>query len=156
MANFNKVLLIGNLTRDPQLTYLPSQTPVVEFGLAVNRRWKGKNGEDKDETCFVDCKAFARLAENINKYMKKGRPIFVEGRLTYETWTAQDGAKRSKHRVIVENCQFLGTPGAPGHGAAGAEQVGGESSPGAGEGASDGDYAAGGQPEPKSNDDIPF
>jgi single-strand DNA-binding protein len=114
MANFNKVLLMGNLTRDPQLSYLPSQTPVVEFGLAVNRKWTGKDGESKEETCFVDCRAFSRLAENINKYMRKGRPIFVEGRLVFEQWTAQDGSKRSKHRIHVDNCQFLGAgPGAP-------------------------------------------
>lgn len=112
MANFNKVLLMGNLTRDPQLSYLPSQTPVVEFGLAVNRRWTSKEGVQKDDTCFVDCRAFGRQAENLNKYMQKGRPIFVEGRLVYETWTAQDGSKRSRHRVVVENFQFLGAPGA--------------------------------------------
>jgi single-strand DNA-binding protein len=153
MASYNKVLLIGNLTRDPQLSYLPSQTPVVEFGLAVNRRWKGKSGEDRDETCFVDCRAFGRLAENINKYMSKGRPLFVEGRLTYETWTAQDGSKRSRHRVMVENCQFLGTPGGPG-GPSG--QPVGESASGAGEGAPEGDSLTGGAAEPKSNDDIPF
>ncbi len=126
MANYNKVMLIGNLTRDPQLSYLPSQTPVVDFGLAVNRRWKSKTGEDKEETCFIDCRAFARLAENINKYMRKGRALFVEGRLTYDTWTAQDGSKRSKHRVTVENCQFLG---APGGGAAEAESAGAGEAP---------------------------
>jgi single-strand DNA-binding protein len=108
MANFNKVLLIGNLTRDPQLSYLPSQTAVVDFGLAVNRRWTGKDGQARDSTCFIDCRAFARQAETINKYLTKGRPVFVEGRLEYDTWTAQDGTKRSKHRVTVENFQFLG------------------------------------------------
>ena len=111
MANFNKVLLIGNLTRDPQLSYLPSQTAVVDFGLAVNRNWTGKDGEKKEETCFVDCRAFGRTAETINKYLSKGRPVFVEGRLTFNSWTAQDGTKRSKHRVTVENFQFLGSPG---------------------------------------------
>ncbi len=113
MANFNKVLLMGNLTRDPQLSYLPSQTAVVEFGLAVNRRWKGQDGEKREETCFVDCRAFGRLAENINKYLTKGRPLFVEGRLTFDSWTAQDGSKRSKHRVTVENFQFLQGAAAP-------------------------------------------
>jgi single-strand DNA-binding protein len=108
MANFNKVLLMGNLTRDPQLSYTPSQTAVVDFGLAVNRRWTGRDGESKEETCFVDCRAFGRQAENINKYLTKGRGVFVEGRLTFNTWTAQDGTKRSKHRVTVENFQFLG------------------------------------------------
>ncbi len=112
MANFNKVLLIGNLTRDPQLSYTPSQTAVVDFGLAVNRRWKGQDGENKEETCFVDCRAFGRTAENINKYLTKGRPLFIEGRLTFDSWTAQDGTKRSKHRVTVENFQFLGSPAA--------------------------------------------
>ena len=110
MANFNKVLLIGNLTRDPQLSYTPNQTAVVDFGLAVNRKWKGQDGESKEETCFVDCRAFGRTAENINKYLTKGRPLFIEGRLTFDSWTAQDGTKRSKHRVTVENFQFLGSP----------------------------------------------
>jgi len=121
MANFNKVMLMGNLTRDPQLSYLPSQTPVVEFGLAINRKWTSKEGESKEEVCFVDCRAFGRPAETLNKYMKKGRPLFVEGRLAFEQWTAQDGTKRSRHRVVVENFQFLGGPGGPGAGGAGAE-----------------------------------
>jgi len=107
MANFNKVLLMGNLTREPQLSYTPNQTAVVDFGLAVNRKWTSRDGEKKDETCFVDCRAFGRTAENINKYMSKGRPLFVEGRLTFDSWTSQDGTKRSKHRVTVENFQFL-------------------------------------------------
>ena len=121
MANFNKILLMGNLTRDPQLTYLPSQTAVVEFGLAVNRKWTGKDGEGREETCFVDCRAFGRLAENINKYLTKGRPLFVEGRLTFDSWTAQDGTKRSKHRVTVENFQFL--PGGAGAGAGQGQKI---------------------------------
>jgi single-strand DNA-binding protein len=107
MSNFNKVLLMGNLTRDPRLSYLPSQTAVIEFGLAVNRKWRSKEGEDKSEVCFVDCQAFGRTAENINKYLNKGDPLFVEGRLKFDSWTAQDGSKRSKHRVVVENFQFL-------------------------------------------------
>lgn len=105
---------MGNLTRDPQLSYTPSQTAVVDFGMAVNRRWTSRDGEKKEETCFVDCRAFGRIAENINKYMSKGRPVFIEGRLSFDTWTAQDGSKRSKHRVTVENFQFL--PGASGSG----------------------------------------
>jgi single-strand DNA-binding protein len=115
MAGFNKVLLMGNLTRDPQLSYTPNQTAVVDFGLATNRRWTGQDGAQHDETCFVDCRAFGRMAENINKYFKKGKPIFLEGRLTFDSWTAQDGSKKSKLRVTVENFQFLpGTGGAPG------------------------------------------
>ena len=111
MANFNKVLLMGNLTRDPQLSYLPSQTAVIEFGLAVNRVWRSKEGEQKTEVCFVDCQAFAKTAENINKYLHKGDPIFIEGRLKLDSWTAQDGTKRSKHRVFVENFQFISGQG---------------------------------------------
>jgi len=110
MANFNKVLLMGNLTRDPALSYLPSQTAVVDFGLAVNRRWRSKEGEDRDETCFVDCRMFGRRAEVINKYCKKGNPLLVEGRLTFDSWQAQDGSRRSKLRVTVENFEFLGKP----------------------------------------------
>ena len=82
MANFNKVLLMGNLTRDPQLSYTPNQTAVVDFGLAVNRKWTGQDGSQRDETCFVDCQAFGRQAENINKYLKKGNPLFVEGKVS--------------------------------------------------------------------------
>jgi len=114
MAGFNKVMLMGNLTRDPQLSYTPNQTAVVDFGLATNRRWTGQDGSQRQETCFVDCRAFGRIAENINKYLTKGRAVFVEGRLTFESWTAQDGARRSRHRVTVENFQFL--PGAAGSG----------------------------------------
>ncbi len=105
--NVNKVFLAGNLTRDPQLSYLPSQTAVVEFGMAINREWKSKDGDKKSETCFVDCTAFGRIAENINKYVKKGDPFFVEGRLQFNQWTAQDGSKRSKIKVMVESFQFL-------------------------------------------------
>ena len=119
MSNFNKILLMGNLTRDPQLSYLPSQTAVVDFGLAVNRRWTGQDGSQRNDTCFVDCRMFGRRAEVINKYCKKGNPLFVEGRLTFDSWTAQDGTKRSKHRITVENFEFIGG----GSGAAGAGNV---------------------------------
>jgi len=151
MANFNKVFLMGNLTRDPQLSYLPSQTAVVDFGLAVNRRWKGQDGENKEETCFVDCRAFGRTAENINKYLTKGKPLFVEGRLTFDSWTAQDGTKRSKHRVTVENFQFLGGP----VGAGGTEQDVSGKSPEAEEEGSPRRFAS--QTETaEGTDDIPF
>jgi single-strand DNA-binding protein len=124
MSNFNKVLLMGNLTRDPQLTYLPSETAVVDFGLAVNRKWKSREGENRDETCFVDCRMFGRRAEVINKYCKKGNPLFIEGRLTFDSWQAQDGTKRSKLKVTVENFEFIG--GASGQGARQTEQKAGE------------------------------
>ncbi len=140
MSNFNKILLMGNLTRDPQLSYLPSQTAVVEFGLAVNRRWKSKEGEDKEETCFVDCRMFGRRAEVINKYCKKGNPLFIEGRLTFDTWQAQDGTKRSKHRVTVENFEFLGS--ASGQGARQTNQNNAET--------------AGQAQQNVNSDDIPF
>ena len=148
MASFNKVLLMGNLTRDPQLSYTPSQTAVVDFGLATNRRWRGQDGTQREETCFVDCRAFGRLAENINKYLTKGRPILVEGRLTFESWTAQDGTKRSRHRVTVENFQFL-----PGTGASGAQRV--EQSVG-GAPASHEPGADSGAEQQSGADDIPF
>lgn len=109
MANFNKVLLMGNLTRDPQLRYLPNQMAVAEFGLAVNRRWKGPNGEDREEVTFVDCTAWGKQAETINQYCQKGKGIFIEGRLKFDTWEdKQGGGKRSKLTVVVENFQFIG------------------------------------------------
>ncbi len=108
MASFNKVIMAGNLTRDPQLSYLPSQTPVVEFGLATNRRWRGANGEQREETCFVDCRCYGKQAETFNQYMSKGRSVLIEGRLQFDTWEGPDGQKRSKHRVIVERFTFLG------------------------------------------------
>jgi single-strand DNA-binding protein len=109
MASFNKVFLMGNLTRDPQLKYLPSQTPVVEFGIACNRKFKTQAGEDREEVTFVDCSAFGKTAEVINQYFQKGKPIFVEGRLKYDSWEdKQGGGKRSKLTVHVENFQFIG------------------------------------------------
>ena len=149
MAGYNKVLLLGNLTRDPQLSYTPNQTAVVDFGVATNRRWTGQDGSQREETCFVDCRAFGRMAENINKFFNKGRPIFLEGRLTFDSWTAQDGSKKSKLRVTVENFTFLpGTGGgaAPGAGAEAPEQGVEESGP-----------PARGRPnEPIPDSDIPF
>ncbi|MDP7161876.1 MAG: single-stranded DNA-binding protein [Phycisphaerae bacterium] len=117
MANYNKVILAGNLTRDPQLSYTPSQTPVVDFGMAINRRWRGQDGQQREETCFVDCRSFGRQAEVLNQYMSKGRPILVEGRLNFSQWEGKDGQKRSKLRVIVEQFQFLGAGRAGGQGA---------------------------------------
>ncbi len=109
MASFNKVLLMGNLTRDPQLKQLPSNTVVAEFGLACNRKYKTAAGEDKEETAFVDCAAFGRQAEVIGQHCVKGKPLFVEGRLKYDTWDDKSGnGKRSKLSVVVENFQFVG------------------------------------------------
>jgi single-strand DNA-binding protein len=124
MANYNKVILVGNLTRDPQMSYLPSQTPVVEFGLAVNRRWRGADNQQREDVCFIDCRAFGKQAETINQYLKKGRQLLVEGRLQLDSWEGKDGVKRSKHRVVVENFQFIGPagPGGPGARAPAAER----------------------------------
>jgi len=108
MANLNRVLLMGNITRDVQLSYLPSQTPVAEFGLAINRKYKKQDGTMAEDTCFVDCQMMGKRAETVQKYFKKGDPIFVEGRLKYESWQAQDGSKRSRLRVAVENFEFVG------------------------------------------------
>lgn len=110
MASFNKVILLGNLTRDPQMKYLPSQTPVTEFGIAMNRRWKSQQGEDREEVCFVDCAAFGKTAEVINEHFRKGRPILVEGRLKFDSWEdKQGGGKRSKLSVVVDSFQFIGS-----------------------------------------------
>jgi single-strand DNA-binding protein len=109
MAALNKVMLMGNLTRDPQLKQLPSNTQLAEFGLAVSRRYKTAAGEDREETCFVDCTAFGKQAEVIGQYCQKGKPLFVEGRLKYDSWDDKQGfGRRSKVSVVVENFQFIG------------------------------------------------
>jgi single-strand DNA-binding protein len=112
MANFNKVFLMGNLTRDPELRYTQGGTAVAEFGMAINRTWTTPEGEKKEEVCFVDVNAWGRQAEVICEYCSKGRPLFIEGRLQYHTWQGQDGQKRSKLRVVVDAFQFIG--GRPG------------------------------------------
>ena len=109
MASFNKVLLLGNLTRDPALKYTPNQQAVCEIGVAVNRKFKTANGEDREEVTFVDCTAWGKQAEVINQYMTKGKPIFIEGRLKLDQWEdKQGGGKRSKLTVVIENFQFVG------------------------------------------------
>src|SRR5688500_17893477 len=108
---------MGNLTRDPQVKHLPSQMVVVEFGLAVNRKYKTADGADKEEVAFVDCTAFGRQAETISQYCTKGKPIFVEGRLKFDTWDDKSGGgKRSKLTVVVEHFQFLGRASEEGSG----------------------------------------
>ena len=104
--NYNKVILGGYLTRDPQLSYTPNQTAVVDFGLATNRKWV-KDGQQQEETCFVDCVAFGKTAENLNKYLSKGNQLFIEVSLKFEQWTAQDGTKRSKHKILIQIFQFI-------------------------------------------------
>ena len=110
MPSFNRVLLMGNLTRDVQLKQLPSQTQVAEFGLAMNRKFKTQQGEDRVDTVFVDCEAWGKTGENIAKYCRKGRPLFIEGRLKFDAWEDKQGGKHSKLSVVVENFQFVGAP----------------------------------------------
>lgn len=108
MANLNRVFLIGNLTRDPELKYTQSGLAVCEFGLAVNRKFK-TDGQEREETLFVEITVFAKQAETANEYLAKGRPVFIEGRLKLDQWEDKTtGQKRSKHSVIGERFQFLG------------------------------------------------
>jgi len=107
MASLNKVILLGNLTRDPELRYAPNGTPVTRFGLAVNTQRSGQGEDRKEEVCFVDIVAFGRQAETASEYLSKGRPVLIEGRLQWHSWEAQDGQKRSKHEVIAERIQFM-------------------------------------------------
>jgi single-strand DNA-binding protein len=106
MASLNKVLLIGNLTRDPELRYTPGGTAVATFGLAVNRRYK-KDDEWTDDVCYIDIVSFGKQAENCAEYISKGSPVFVEGRIQWRSWEGEDGQKRSKHEVVAMSIQFL-------------------------------------------------
>ena len=112
MANLNRVLLIGNLTRDPEVRYTPKGTAVADIGIAVNRVYSGEDGEKKEEVTFVDVTLWGRQAEVAQEYLKKGRPVFIEGRLQLDTWDdKQSGQKRSRLRVVAENMQMLGSRG---------------------------------------------
>jgi len=152
MANLNRVFLMGNLTRDPELRYLPSNTPVVKIGVAVNRRWRNQQGEQQEETTFVDCESFGRQAEVINQYLRKGRPIFVEGRLRLDQWQDKEGNNRSKMKVVIENFQFVDSradgDGGGGQGGYGEPRGGGNEPP------SSPPTSDPHQPVPE--DDIPF
>lgn len=111
MPSFNKVILAGHLTRDPQLKYLPSQTAVCEFGLACNRKFKTQSGESREDVLFIDCAAFGKTGEVIAQWCAKGKALLVEGRLKLDTWEDKNGGgKRSKIFAVVENFQFLGGP----------------------------------------------
>ena len=117
MANLNKVLLMGNLTRDPEVRYTPKGTAVTELGIAVNRIYSGENGEKREEVTFVDVTVWGRTAENVGEYLKKGRPVFIEGRLQLDSWEdKQSGQKRNKLKVVADNVQFLGSRGGGGGG----------------------------------------
>ena len=111
MANLNKVLLMGNLTRDPELRTLPSGMAVCNFGMAINRNFTDREGNRREETTFVDVESFGKQAETISRYMNKGRGIFIEGRLKLDQWETPAGEKRSKMRVALENFQFVGGRG---------------------------------------------
>ena len=124
MASFNKVLLLGNLTRDPELRVTPKGTSICQFGLAVNRQFKDESGAMRDETTFVDIEAWGKQAELVSKYLTKGSPAFVEGRLKLDTWDDKtSGQKRSKLKVVLENVQFLSSrPNAGGPASGGGEE----------------------------------
>src|SRR6202140_3393986 len=110
MASFNKVILLGNLTRDPEVRYTPKGSAVCDLGLAVNRQYTLDSGEKREEGTFVDVVLWSRLAEIAGEYLKKGRPVFIEGRLQLDTWDdKQTGQKRSRLRVVAENLQLLGS-----------------------------------------------
>ena len=151
----NKVFLMGNLTRDVELKYTPSNQPVATFGLAMNRRYRTKDGEDREETTFVDCEAWARTAEVMNQYLAKGRPVFIEGRLKLDQWQDKEGNNRSKLRVVVENFQFVDSRGGAGGGGGGGsrssapEQMASATTPAAASSDS-------GQHQPVNEADIPF
>lgn len=108
MASFNKVILIGNLTRDPEVKTLPKGTAVCNISMAVNRRWKNEAGDDKEDVYFADCKAFGKQADTIGQWVKKGHPLMIEGRLTREEWDdKKTGEKKSATRIMIESFQFL-------------------------------------------------
>jgi single-strand DNA-binding protein len=160
MANLNKVMLIGNLTRDPDLKFTPGNQAVCEIGLAVNRKYRTKDGEDREETTFVDCEAWGKQAEVLKQYMTKGKPLFIEGRLKLDTWEDKDGGKRSKMRVVIENFQFLGAAGGAGGGERYVSEEGGSASRGGSRGGSRAPAATGGRGAGSHTDvpeeEIPF
>ncbi|MGI9243260.1 MAG: single-stranded DNA-binding protein [Verrucomicrobiales bacterium] len=170
MASVNKVMLIGNLTRDPEVRYTPKGSAVADIGLAINRYFTLENGEKREETTFVDVVLWGRQAELAQQYLSKGRPVFIEGRLQLDSWEDKNsGQKRSKLRVVGENMQFLGSPkdgggdgGGGGGGGGGYQQA--PSSPPPARPSSDGGGNSGGQGNDgaqfdtsvEDDDDIPF
>lgn len=107
MANVNQVVLAGNISRKPELSYLPSQTAVCNFALAINQKYTNSAGEKCEKVCFVDCSIFGKRAEAFDKYLDKGQPVLITGRLEHQTWTSKDGSKHSKHIVIANEFNFL-------------------------------------------------
>jgi len=119
MANLNKVMLIGNLTRDPEVRYTPKGTAVADIGLAINRYFQNDNGERQEETTFVDVTLWGKQAELAQQYLGKGRPVYIEGRLQLDSWQDKDGQKRNKLKIVCENMQFLGSRDGGGAGGGG-------------------------------------
>ena len=164
MASFNKVMLMGNLTRDIEIKHTSGNNAVGNFGLAVNRKFKTKAGEQREEVTFVDCEAWGRTAEVMAQYLSKGRPVFIEGRLKLDQWEDRNGGgKRSKLSVVVENFQFINS-GQGGERSGGGGGGGGYASSGAPSDGGGGGYNAGGNSgggggndgPPIDHDDIPF
>ena len=110
MSSVNVVILSGNLVQDPDLRYTPSGTAVATFRLAVNRSYRTKEGEMKEEVCFVDVVSWGRQAETCGEYLSKGSPVLVEGRLSFRSWEGEDGQRRTKYEVVATRVQFLGRP----------------------------------------------
>lgn len=146
MASYNKIILMGNLTRDPQLSYTPANMAICKFGIATNRTSKDREGNPREEVCFVDCTLFGRGGEVFNQYMKKGQPVLVDGRLSLNRWTTPEGDKRSKHEVIVDRFTFVGGRGgdSPPDDSGRVPAAAGATGPGQSE------------PPPPGDDDIPF
>ena len=157
MASFNKVILAGNLTRDPELRYTPKGTAVARIGLACNRKWKSETGELKEEVTFVDVDAFGKQAETIGQYFKKGRPILVEGRLRLDQWEdKQTNQKRSRLGVVLEGFQFLDSNrGGEGGGGGGGGGEPARSRPAPAAAKSEAAPEGEGAPPPEE-DDVPF
>jgi single-strand DNA-binding protein len=157
MASFNKVILAGNLTRDPELRYTPKGTAVARIGLAINRTWKNETGETKEEVTFVDVEAFGRQAEVIGQYMKKGRPFLVEGRLKLDQWEDKNThQKQSKLKVVLESFSFIDSRG-PAEGAPGEApraRPAAAAAPAAAPGAAPEPAEA--EPSAHEEDDVPF
>lgn len=159
MANFNKVILAGNLTRDPELRYTPKGTAIAKFGLAINRNWTGEDGQKREEVTFVDVDAFGKQAEVIGQYLRKGRPVLVEGRLKLDQWDdKQTGQKRSRLGVVLESFSFLDSGNREGAAGGAPAPAGSAPTPAArpARPAASAPPADPGGDEPPQGDDVPF
>jgi len=159
MANFNKVYLMGNLTRDPEMRVTPKGTAICQFGLAINRSWKDESGQTREETAFVDIEAWGKQGEIISKYCTKGRPLFIEGRLKFDQWEDKtSGQKRSKLKVVLENFQFIGGRGDGATGGVGQGPAGEAAEPAPGEAppSSRGPFRGPAAPKDAADEDVPF